>query len=109
MPVYLAVKGLGERPSGPYAPIGLFRVRRLTQTQTSATPSPKADAANGCLVARTLSSTPGTDLEQRFLKMASEPQRERCASTTAARLWYAASDELYAGYPFSAPNQSGAA
>ena len=28
---------------------------------------------------------------------------------TAARLWYAASDELYASYPFSAPNQSGAA
>ena len=28
---------------------------------------------------------------------------------TATPLWYAASDELYAGYPFSAPNQSGAA
>ena len=63
MPTHLADRGLGEGSSDPYAPVLLFRVRQLTQTLTSATflqqaitVSWETDTANGCLVARTLST-----------------------------------------------------
>lgn len=113
MPTYLAERGLGERSSGPYAPVCLFRVRRLTQTLTSARSFPrptlalgKTDAANGCLVARTLSTTQTrTELRQRSERTRCGPQGDPVAWRPAVVSWDAASDELYASYPFSAASQ----
>ena len=117
MPTYLADWGLGERSSDPYAPVLLFRVRRLTQTLTSArlprraaTALRRTDTANGCLVARTISTTQTRTERLKWSKPSTlGPQRGRTASKTAALLWNAASDELYASYPFSPPPHSKAA
>ncbi len=117
MPTHLAERGLGERSSDPYAPVCLFRVRRLTQTLTSESLFQqtimaiwKADTANGCLVARTLSTArTRTESLQRPKKNTLGPQGGSTAQGTAALLWDTASDELYASYPFSAPPHSKAA
>ena len=72
-----------------------FECGRLSHTQTSARP-PKADAANGCLVARTFSSTRRTELQRRLSKSARKPERKIIAWRTAVLACAAASDELSA-------------
>lgn len=82
--------------------MSLFRVRRFTQTQNTA--RLWANTANGCLVARTLSSTlKRTEKKRRSEKWGIAPLPEFPARRTAVVPLVTASDELNASYPFSAP------